>query len=133
MGRNSKPGASGGRRGWPFLLLLLAALLVRGVTPAGWMPSPQAKAGAAFVICTAQGAHPVAPDHGGRPSGPATHQHHDVCAFAGHHAAPGSAGPLHLGSRLAASARLASPLPSAGRVEWPRHRDQEPRGPPLFV
>jgi hypothetical protein len=119
-------------RAWPLLLLLLA-LLVRGVTPAGWMPNPQGALGSPFVICTADGAHTVLLDRDGHPSKPTTGERHDVCAFAGHHATPAAQAWLHLGSTRAEALALAQRAPAAPPASPPRHRDQAPRAPPILV
>lgn len=121
-----------GIRAWP-ILLLLVALLVRGVTPAGWMPNLQGAQGSPFVICTADGAHLVTLDRDGQPAKPASGARHDLCAFSGHHSAPAAQALLHLGSSqaelLGATQPSAAPAPSNAQ----RHRDQAPRAPPTLV
>jgi hypothetical protein len=112
---------------------LLVALLVRGITPAGWMPNPQGLTGSPFVICTADGAHTVSLDRDGHPSRPATGERHDVCAFAGHQAGPAAEALLQLGSTRAEPVVVAQRAPAAPPVSAPRHRDQAPRAPPTLV
>lgn len=137
MGRAAKAMSSGAMRPW-MLLLLLAALLLRAATPPGWMPNPQGALGAPVVICTADGSqvlqldaqgHPAKPD----PARPQSAQRHDLCAFAGHQAAPGAeaaalSGPAGFVS-LAPTQLAAQALPATAA----RHREQAPRAPPTPV
>jgi hypothetical protein len=132
MDRSGRASRPAGASAWP-LLLLLVALLVRGITPAGWMPNPQGLAGSPFVICTADGAHVVTLDHDGQPTKPASSERHDLCAFAGHNAAPAAHALLHLGSSHVELLATAQPAPAASPLCAPRHRDQAPRAPPTFV
>jgi len=132
MDGRGKASRFGGRRAWP-LLLLLAALLVRGITPAGWMPNPQGLAGSPFVICTADGVHTAAADRDGHPPRPANGERHDVCAFAGPHAAPTAEAALGLGSAAAEPVVVAQRPPAAAPANAARHRDQAARAPPNLV
>ena len=119
-------------RAWP-LLLLLVALLVRGITPAGWMPNPQGALGSPFVICTADGAHVVALDRDGQPTRPASGERHDLCAFSGHQSGPAAQALLHLGSTHVEVLAMAQRAPAAPPLGVQRHRDQAPRAPPTLV
>lgn len=115
------------------VLLVLCAVVLRAGIPAGWMPSPQASFAAPLVICTADGAHLLAPAQDGKPPRPNPARRHDVCVFAGHHATPGPtlhpiAGPARF-VRLA-GLRAAPYSPPAIPV---RHRDQAQRAPPLSI
>ena len=110
-------------------LVLALAVLVRGLIPTGWMPSPS---GGPLTICTAQ-----APGHGhpgDKPSGPAKDAAHEVCVFA----AAGTAPPPGLAIDLRATERLAIARPpdiavQSGVPATPRLREQSPRAPPLMV
>jgi hypothetical protein len=109
--------------------VLLVALLLRAAIPAGWMPAPQAGFGAPFVICTAHGDLVLGQRPGETPHKPAAG--HEVCAFAGVHAAPAPEADLAMSS--AVFEPIVAPLaPTRQRPERaPRHRDQAQRAPPL--
>jgi len=64
--------------------LALAAMLLRAVLPAGWMPNPDGAAGTPFVICSLSGPQHIHPAHAPRDSSG------KVCPFAvaAHLAAP---------------------------------------------
>ena len=115
------------------LHLALAAMMLRALLPAGWMPNPAGFAESLFVICTADG--PI------WPIGQSEHRHHtpddrqqshEACPFA---AAPHVAGPAILAQidLLPLLGRLSDPPATAMVV---RHRTpyqpQAPRAPPLF-
>lgn len=111
------------------LIALLCAVSLRLLTPPGWMPNIDGRAGGPLVICTADGTHAVPPaDHG--PHAPAKTAH-AVCAFAG----------LALGARpdpAAVAPPLAAPLAAAAprlghqvRLAPAWRRPQAPRAPPL--
>jgi Protein of unknown function (DUF2946) len=77
-----------GLRAWrrTAVVLALAAMMVRAVLPAGWMPSSQGLAsGAPIVICTQTGEKHIVLDAHGKPV-PAEQQDenpsHPPCAFA---------------------------------------------------
>lgn len=114
-------------------LLVLAAVLLRAVTPAGWMPNPQGATGAPFVICTGSGSQLVQLDLQGHPAAPQSSKHREVCAFAGHHASPapapaGAAEPVTFVS-------FTPPRPDsrASPTAAARHREQAQRAPPTSV
>lgn len=119
-------------RAWP-VLLLLVALLVRGVTPAGWMPSAQGTLGSPLVICTADGAHLIALDRDGHPTKPTSGERHDLCAFAGHQAGPAVDDRIHLGSTQIELLAASQPTKPAAPPVAQRRRDQAPRAPPTLV
>ena len=112
---------------WPrsvAVALALLALVLKGLTPAGFMVDDRAAArGFALVICTGQGPVSLADlDHRGAP--PAKSKIDAPCAFAGHAAAPGTgaASPVHAspGERIAiAVAILRDLLPGRGRAAPP--------------
>lgn len=132
MGGRARASTGTGARAWPLLLLLLA-LLVRGVTPPGWMPNPQGSASSPFVICTADGAHVVSLDSAGHPANRGHGERYDLCAFAGHHAGPAAEMQLALGAAQAEGFAPAQPAPAAAAARAQRHRDQAQRAPPTLV
>jgi hypothetical protein len=112
--------------------LALAAMLLRALLPAGWMPN--AEPGSFLTICTMDGSvHQVDQHQPGRHTPDDTQHGHDECPFA---AAP------HVAS-AAVSAQLAMPS-TFGRFSNPpgvadsdakfsRYQPQSPRAPPLTV
>jgi hypothetical protein len=64
--------------------LALAAMLLRGLLPAGWMPNPDGTAGAPLIICSMGGPHHL------HPAGVPQDNSGKVCPFAAvaHLAAP---------------------------------------------
>jgi len=117
-------------RPW-LLLVLFAALFARAVTPAGWMPDPRGDLAAPFVICTGDGSHTVQLDRSGQPAQPGTGERHDLCAFAGHHAAPVSEAELALGSARVEHLPAPPALVTTAPATAPRHREQAQRAPPV--
>lgn len=114
-------------------MAVLAAVAVRFVTPAGWMPNPNGAGGPAFVICMADGPHLA---RGIDLPAPA-HDHdagHDHCLFAGF-------------ALVGAPELVSAPVPPVSVVAeadgpavrpslWrpaDEHRPQLPRGPPREV
>lgn len=116
------------------VLVALAAMVLRGVLPAGWMPQAPADNGAFLTICSPHGVVQLADDPAGKPAAPVkSSQHAELCPFAaGMHS-------FH----LAGLTTLAPPLAieaGAGLVllgEAPRlsHRQAAffARGPPLIA
>jgi hypothetical protein len=108
--------------------LLLVALLLRTLVPAGWMPNPAGASQTAFVICTMNGAF-----HAPGKQTPSDTRHHDECPFA---AAP------HL-AKTPDAVILPAPLPRADRTQVAaiatgtmapaRYLPQSPRAPPVTV
>jgi hypothetical protein len=60
--------------------LALAALILRGLLPAGWMPNPSGLGDTAFVICTMDG--PVSATDGKTLPGKDDPRAHETCPFA---------------------------------------------------
>ena len=119
------------------LQLALAAMVVRALVPAGWMPGPSEGAtGAPLIICTGQGLATVYLDAAGKPiphhDQGQTHQR-DVCPYAaaGHLALP------EIGPHYAAPSLALLKEPAAGKTDaLPRAhalRAHRPRGPPSLV
>jgi len=108
--------------------LAFAAMLLRAMLPAGWMPNPGAEAGSPLTICTINGPVQLSPQ-------PLKHtpQHHDICPFSAK---------AHLGggtqfASLLPPSPVASRMPnSAGRdfaIVNAGHRPGIPRAPPTLA
>ena len=108
--------------------LALAALFLRAMLPAGWMPNPQAAPGAPFIICSIDSA---AQDGKAQKQTRTDPRAHEACPFAA--AAPLAAAPN--GPALAAPrlSSLAAPLfsASATTVFAAPYAPQSPRAPPV--
>ena len=105
--------------------LALCAMLLRGLLPAGWMPSAD---GAPFVVCSVDGIHA-----GGKaPAEPASEHSHAPCAFAAAaHLAPPVSGPAGLSAPTVAL-RLSFAVIDAGVAGQPFFRSNGARAPPAF-
>lgn len=105
--------------------LALAAMLLRAMMPAGWMPSTDAAAsGSPFVICTMHG-----------PLVPQKHDEHkssnDVCPFAAAAQLAEAGKPAVLALPSTAPTHI-EPITQPVFVGLPaRHTPQSPRAPPL--
>jgi hypothetical protein len=114
------------------LHLAIVALLLRALSPAGWMPNPAGTADTPFVICTLDG--PVlAVDGKGQKQTPDDPRAHESCPFAAAaQLAPATAVAtlarpvLHVEFARLRSAFHAEPL-------FPAHSPQSPRGPPSLI
>jgi len=114
--------------------IALAAMMLRALMPAGWMPNSEASAGVPITICTMDGQVHLTLGPDGQPFKKQQNQddtrHHDLCPFA---AAPQMAQP-------ATSASLALPSPISMVAQRIAHRQaaaqnaryasQSPRAPP---
>jgi hypothetical protein len=117
--------------------IALAAMLLRALLPAGWMPNSAPSAGAPFVICAMDGAAHLASGSDGQPLKHQPDQNndrsHEMCPFA---AAPHLATPSKL-SVLPRPSLAPSTVPNTlygDRTEdVGRDTPQSPRGPPTFV
>jgi hypothetical protein len=121
-------GRTGMMRIAPALLLALV-VLVRGLVPTGWMPSPT---GGPLIICSAEA--PGRGHDGGQPGDPAKNAAHEICVFA----AAGTAPPpgLAVDLRPAEPVAMLAPRRAATQSQalpTPRVREQSPRAPPLMV
>jgi hypothetical protein len=120
--------------------LALAAMMLRAMIPAGWMPQAPSQHASLFVICTTQGMQQVTLGDDGKPL-PAQQQHqqdsdanHAVCPFAvaGAHNAP----PLAASALPAPSltfAFLAVPDAAAAPRESRPYAPHAARAPPAFA
>lgn len=107
------------------LMLALAAMLLRGLLPAGWMPNTAGASGTPFVICTIGGPLHQAPHHGLDKSGDGS-----LCPFA----ATAHLAPPQMAVAVAAPgfAGIDAALPSAKQAsEQTIHTAYRPRGPPI--
>ena len=113
----------------------LAAMMLRALLPAGWMPG--VNAGTPLVVCTMNGPVSLALGPDGKPLKHQPSQddarHHEMCPFAG---APNLASPSTVAgiippSHVVAAARDISDTASfAGTAQYSR---QSPRAPPFLV
>lgn len=129
------------RRAW-LLGLVLPALLLRALIPAGFMPAPGA-AGMSIVLCPGEAALPpgiTGPAHhahghvhhtGNSPAAPAT-PHHELCLFAAAGAAPLAPVLPTLVVEIPVPLRV-QVLPASGVFSPSILRTQSPRGPPTLV
>jgi hypothetical protein len=119
------------------LQLALAAMVLRALLPAGWMPDTAGTTGVAIAICSADG--PVSltverADPSGKhdPAGGDAH-HVDVCPFASApHAATFAPAVAELlpGIAIFAAPALRQPRVVTGAQDY---TPQSPRAPPAFV
>jgi len=111
--------------------LALAALILRGFLPTGWMPNPQGPAESAFVICTMDG--PVQTTDGKALPGKDDPRAHETCPFA---AAASLAPPVDF-IRLAAPELSRSPAPrtlaAALPARAPPFSQASSRAPPTLT
>lgn len=115
--------------------LALAAMILRALLPAGWMPNVSGQPGSALIICSMDGGTSVTGDQGNLPSKhqPDGHSDHDGCPFAAapHLAAAGALPAIHQ-SQIAQSY-----VPSFGKSQAPPaladYAPQSPRAPPYFI
>ena len=112
--------------------IALVAMLLRALTPAGWMPSAEAS-GAPITICTMNGPAQLVVGLDGQPINKQNQddaRHHDLCPFA---TAPHMAQPAATISLTLPSSILTTTERSAHRsivVQTTHHAPQSPRAPP---
>ena len=117
--------------------LALAAMLLRALLPAGWMPNPVASVDAPFVICSMDGPVHISLGADGQPLKQLPDQNndlgHDTCPFAAasHLAPPTLASALAQPSSTASTPPMAAHLASAERLA--RYTPQSPRAPPTLA
>jgi hypothetical protein len=115
--------------------IALAAMLLRALTPAGWMPSAEA-AGSPITICTMSGPVQLVVGPDGQPIKKQNQddaRHRDLCPFA---TAPHMAQPAATTGLALPSAILTATERAAHRrimVQATRHAPQSPRAPPSFA
>jgi hypothetical protein len=115
--------------------LALAAMVLRALLPAGWMPG--ASAGTPLVVCTMNGIERIVLGADGKPLKHQPSQddarHHEMCPFAAasHLASPSTpAVPALPGYAFLGSRDIPSTYVVAGAQ---RHAPQSPRAPPAFA
>jgi hypothetical protein len=112
--------------------LAIAAMLLRALLPAGWMPD--ATGATAFTICTMDGAgHHAERQSPGKPA-PADSQHgHEECPFAAAHhvAAPVVTARLAAPSLAGRAADVSRPGAASGPVA--EYEPHSPRAPPQIA
>jgi len=122
--------------------IAFAAILLRALLPAGWMPNPDGASVSPLVVCTMDGPGRMMPDdHMMSGAKPDMDRHHDqkgrhdnpVCPFAAapHLAPPAIAAALSSPSALAGTVLRAAWIDVAGPAG--RHSPQSPRAPPAPV
>jgi hypothetical protein len=117
--------------------LALAALMLRALLPAGWMPNTNAAANTFITICTMDGFAKVALDANGQPlkHSPAQDdgRQHDVCPFA---AAPHFATtppPLAISTPYTVAAFAEAPRAFFAACAIAHYAPQSPRAPPAIA
>lgn len=115
--------------------LALAAMVLRALLPAGWMPG--ASAGTPLVVCTMNGPQQIVLGADGKPLKHQPSQddarHHEMCPFAAAAtlATPSApATPALPGYAVLIPQRLANGYLAASAQ---RHTPQSPRAPPAFA
>lgn len=112
------------------VMLALAAMVLRALTPVGWMPGA---AGAPITLCSADGPIHLVVGEDGKPHKPQKDDGHQVCPFA----AASHFAPPQLAVALAPRAVVfdaADPISATTLlVEKPRLFSHAPRAPPLPV
>lgn len=112
--------------------LALAAMVLRALLPAGWMPG--ASAGTPLVVCTMNGPERIVLGADGKPLKHQPSQddalHHEMCPFAGapHLASPSAVAGIALPSYAIVVAFDVSRGTSFAGA--PRYSPQSPRAPP---
>jgi hypothetical protein len=109
--------------------LALAAMMLRALLPAGWMPNA-VQAGAPFVICTLHGALHLSGDPAPHKQQPDDGQRHDLCPFAAapHLSSPAADAAIH--APFAIAARAFTPDYAAPAALRTAFSPQSPRAPP---
>jgi hypothetical protein len=112
--------------------IALAAMLLRALTPAGWMPSAEAS-GSPITICTMNGPVQLLLGPDGQPIKKQNQddaRHRDLCPFATapHMTQPAATRALDLPSAISTTAQRAAHLGIVAQAT--RHAPQSPRAPP---
>lgn len=117
--------------------IVLAAMILRALLPAGWMPNTSHTGGATLVICTLDGPVRMAIGPGGEPHKQAPahdgDHRHDVCPFAAaaHFAAPVAVATL--ASPSEAATKIGRFVPAYAAATGPHYSQQSPRAPPSLA
>ena len=115
--------------------LALAAMILRALLPAGWMPNLSGQPGSALIVCSMDGGAGLSTDHGGLPSKhqPDGRGEHDGCPFAAapHLATAGISPAIHqpqLVQTLVPGFGQGHAAPALSG-----YAPQSPRAPPFFI
>lgn len=109
--------------------LALAAMMLRGLMPVGWMPNPDGASQSLFVICTMYGPIQQADRHGSHKSDDGQHSHEE-CPFAAapHVASAATVAQIALPSYFGRF--FNPPAAHAAAVRLAVYQPQSPRAPP---
>lgn len=112
--------------------IVLAAMLLRAIIPAGWMPNPSGTGQTPFIVCSLGGLQIVTPQSGDTDKQSSHDAPRNICPFAAAaHLAPGVA-PLFFLPPLRGS--FAVPLvEQAQNILRPALDQAAPRGPPGLI
>jgi hypothetical protein len=116
--------------------LALAAMMLRALLPAGWMPGARAATGSFITICTMNGFAKLALGADGQPVKHAPQddgRQHDVCPFAAapHFATTSPALAVSLPHRRIMQIEAPCAFASAGSIA--HYAPQSPRAPPAIA
>lgn len=114
-------------RAW-LALIVLVAVMARGLVPAGWMPNITGDGSAPLIICQAGGLEHHHQSPSNRPDA-----HHDTCVFAGLSAALGPSLAALAGPAESLGAPLVSLAPDSAPLARRLHRQQAARAPPALI
>jgi hypothetical protein len=106
--------------------LALAAMLMRGLLPAGWMPNPDGVAGGPLIICTMGAPLHVHPAHAPQDDSG------KVCPFAVMAHLAAAASPVAIAQPVFTAWRVAPPADYRRQIA-PRARAYSSRAPPVPV
>jgi Protein of unknown function (DUF2946) len=109
-----------------------AAMMLRAMMPAGWMPNQNDAGGSPLVICSVNGPVHIVVGPDGQPLKQTPHQH-EACPFAAaaHLAQTTTVATVALPSQASQPAYLAAHMAVAAGAA--RHSSQSPRAPPISV
>jgi len=119
------------------IYVALAAMMLRALVPAGWMPNTASAQGVPIILCTMDGPVHIVVGPDGQPvkQKPAQDdgRHHEICPFgaAPHFATPVPALVLKIPAAEAHFAALAAEPSIVGGAQ--RYSRQSPRAPPSLV
>lgn len=112
--------------------IVLAAMLLRAIIPAGWMPNPDGAGQTPFIVCSLGGLQIVTPHNGDPAPKTSGHTARNICPFAAAaHLAPAVFAPVFQPPHhVAIVARL---VERAQNVLRPALDQAAPRGPPSLI
>lgn len=110
--------------------LALAAMMLRGLMPVGWMPNPDAASQSFLTICTMYGPIHHVDQHGPRKSDDGQHSHEE-CPFAAAPHVASSATVAQIAPPSYSGQFFNPPAAHAASVRLAVYQPQSPRAPPL--